>query len=108
MAGIDFTVWRSTDLQAWTELATVPGVDGVTSYTDPCPAGGRGVLPGVVCGGRRGVVDWGRRAERVRDVLMECPEPNMPSCGEWEGDARLGREAWWVEMNRAMGASPLR
>jgi hypothetical protein len=35
--GIEFTVWRSTDLEIWNPIATVPGVDGAMTFTDPAP-----------------------------------------------------------------------
>lgn len=38
--GIEFTVQRSLDLLTWSDLATVPGSDGVTSYLDPAPPAG--------------------------------------------------------------------
>lgn len=37
VSGIDFTVWRSGDLVVWDDIATVPGLETTTTYSDPSP-----------------------------------------------------------------------
>ena len=40
-AGLTFRIERSDSLSAWTSLATVPGSDGMNSFTDPDPLPGK-------------------------------------------------------------------
>ncbi|MES2660488.1 MAG: autotransporter-associated beta strand repeat-containing protein [Verrucomicrobiota bacterium] len=41
VAGLSFTIQRSTELSGWTNRATVVGVNGTNSYTDPSPPVGK-------------------------------------------------------------------